>query len=248
MAHRVWAIIGLGILVIAGPLLSVGAFLVPDEFRIEYLVTVIGVPLAIITFFAQANRTTLARLEEGTKGVARIRMFEKDDFYSEWRGALEAAKVAHIMYMDVVPPGGPAGSVKGAYYDNFVKLVRKSGTTTRRLDRAHQATWPWIEQVVEGLGSQSTFSYAVWTGDEPGLSVQILDDEHTFLVAIGRQVAYSGKRDAHVQSKEFGAAWLHYYNHLWSKSVVLIDRGRINTGNLENLRKQYGPKPGRKRS
>jgi hypothetical protein len=96
--------------------------------------------------------------------------------------------------------------------------------------------------MVLDLGRVGTFSLACLPDREPEVdaiatvSVQCIDEDQIFFVAVGEQQESRGPRDLYVESEDFNRIWNQYYDRLWNRAILVIDRGRIDDANLSKVR------------
>lgn len=162
-------------------------------------------------------------------------IYREEDFFELLETyASSARKRVDLTYFDNRPPEEVRTHRGKQYYENLIGIVsKKSSVHFRRIVRANAAILPWITSQIQDLKGQNNFSLACYNDPSPAdpdidaITVQLIDDEFTFLVSLGTQKSSRTPRDIVVRSSIFNEMWTRYYDMLWRKSVVVIERGII---------------------
>lgn len=179
--------------------------------------------------------------DEMAKFVSRypgsvIRWLRDDEFYSEFYAAAEGAvHTVRICYFAPTPPadGAPKGRLE--YYRKLAALIKRERRAQyQRLIRYSDANRDWIAELLRDLEGEPNASIAVVDADlEPtkrmplALSVQIVDENKSWLVAIKSHERQGAFRDLYVESKDFAEAMGLYYERLWSNATLVLENGRV---------------------
>lgn len=202
--------------------------------------------IGLLQYDSNRNSEALERVAEILPRISRVTPIRENNFYDAFKARLvEAKHSVNLSYMNNQHPLNPASRDRKEYYEWLFKYMRRNEAIRfQRLDRGHPALREWIERVIKEMTGHSNFSYAIWLDDRPHhsaleiISIQIIDDDCAFLVAVGRQAAPTGFRDLHIESRDFAEAWSAYYQRLWSDSercIIVIERGSVNEAGLSRV-------------
>jgi hypothetical protein len=180
----------------------------------------------------------LCSIIEATENQAIIRPIREVNFYDRWLSDVEnATNRVEITYFDNKDPRSSTDPTKSDYYEDLSETIaRKSaeGVEFRRIVRAIPNHKDWIDNMIGEHEGTSRFSLACIPDKEPEeaekphVSVQLIDDEITYFVAVGEQRETSEPRDMFVRSAEMNTQWSRYYEKLWNDSFVVLRRGQLN--------------------
>ena len=145
---------------------------------------------------------------------------------------ITAKRRIDLTYFDNCPPVKSRTPRGLAYFKRLADtIVSKPDVSFRRIVRTNEAMWPWLEELIGSETGHPNSSVACLVDLTPeracgdAVTVQLIDNEDTFLVSVGTQTNALGPRDVFVKSEMFAGVWSRYYNQLWSNSRVIIDRG-----------------------
>lgn len=208
------------------------------------IVTFSGIILLYVSLIGSAVLQLHESFLEKLSGLAEIREVPEGEFYPRFVGALHTASThVKLTYLSIKSPLDSRSQVMRDYYRGLSAEIRKRpGVEFKRIVRAVPQLHAWIGSMVEELDGAGNFSLACLPGTDPivdsvdAIAVQCVDDDKTFLVAVGRQQESREPRDLYVRSAEFNRVWSEYFDRLWSESVVIIDRGRVDRKNLEQVK------------
>lgn len=168
---------------------------------------------------------------------AVIKQVWEANFYDRWRTDVENAnRRVDITYFDNKDPRKSTDKDKSNYYESFGDVVKRKsteGVEFRRLIRANPNLDNWVEELIEEHEGTSRYSLACVpdpepeSGELPHVSVQLIDDEIVYFVAVGQQMEGSTPRDMFVRSTEMNSQWGQYYENLWGKSFKILRRGTV---------------------
>jgi len=187
---------------------------------------------------------TLKPVENLSKSINDIlsrtqntRALSQEEFYSHFSAELSnATRAVDLTNLDPESPDqyGAKLSAAGRYYDTFLGTIRsRRHVEFRRVDRWSPRKKEWLGNLISDMRGQANFSLALldWSLDVPRIphvSVQIVDGERAYLVAISKHNDKYGKRDVQVLDKETASLWGVYYEDvLWKGAEVIVDRGRV---------------------
>ena len=196
-------------------------------------------------FTEQRQQQCLDSMRNLLETEAHVEYLSEEEFYSRFLYLLrnEAKENVWITYLDVHPPVLSKYRYKRGYYDELTPLIKESTVKFKRILRATKQNLSWVEKLVEELRGHDNFSLACYRDPDtfspsvPAVSLQRIDDEHTFIVALAEQEATTKERDIYIKSSKFATYAIKYYQRLWEKSIKIIERGEVKQDKLDELRK-----------
>jgi hypothetical protein len=223
-------------------LLTIGPLAVRDSFLLA--TTLAGVELLYLSVVLSTTLLLRSDIERKLKGLAPVESISEAEWYGRFLGALHGARTrVKLSYMSNKSPLDSKDSAVKAYYQKLPAEIRKKAPVEfRRLVRAVPGLRNWIEEMVSTLGNVSTFSLGCLPDGEPQVdavatvSVQCIDEDQVFFVAVGEQQESRGPRDLYVESEEFNRIWNQYYDRLWNRAILVVNRGRIDGVALAKVR------------
>lgn len=171
----------------------------------------------------------------------------EDEFFDRLEAnAVGAKHCVDLTYFDNLPPK-QSRTIRGQEYHNrFPDIVRrKPEVRFRRIVRENPSIITWVEQLIEEMEGLINVSLACYPDNEPDtanlgiITVQLIDDYITYLISIGTQQSSRAPRDVIVYSPEFNEMWSRYYNNLWEKSTVVLDRGILQQDKWQEIRRAH---------
>lgn len=151
-----------------------------------------------------------------------------DQFHSILKGATSSVFISHL---DTHAPTPLKKSSSESYFAGIRRIIERNPTVRfRRVERLCQEKLDWIREWETWGHGKANFSLAVLPiesdRNQPHISVQLIDHEHTFLVAVGQQLQDTPFRDAYIFGVGANQMWRRYYNTvLWSRAVVVLENG-----------------------
>ena len=190
---------------------------------------------------------TRQRMEETASLLIRrttsLVVYRQDEFFKEFGAALDRARhgVA-LSHFDSRSPLATATPAADAYYQKLSECVRrKPEVSFRRLERRTRDKVDWLLKLRDDYSGARNFSVALlpFGGRQrnklPVISVQIIDEEVSFLVAVASHEDLHSARDMALMGAEAARIWQAYYDELWNDSDLLIDKGAVNDELLRAL-------------
>jgi hypothetical protein len=175
---------------------------------------------------------------------ATVNALTEYDFYRQFRAAAEQSRNSvSIAYFAPYPPDDVTSKDRKKYDEEIIGLMKRNAKVNfRRLIRDSKKNRPWIIDLVDNLKGRGNVNVAVLTCDLSSeehemplsLSVQIVDQDKVWIVAAGSHQTEGEFRDVYIENGTVAATLTDYYDRLWSKSVLLLDHGRI-TEDAEEL-------------
>jgi hypothetical protein len=166
---------------------------------------------------------------------ATVRKVTDSEFYAEFEAAQKNAKhTVLICYFAPYAPGDTGHPERRQYYAQLLRTIKqKPSVKFRRLERHSSRKLVWMGQLARRLQGVPNADLAVLddlpeTEDMPlALSVQVVDDNRVWFVAVAGHERTEQYRDVYIQSAEVGEAMKLYFDRLWRKAKVIIDAGRL---------------------
>jgi hypothetical protein len=175
------------------------------------------------------------QLDEFFKSTSSVRTVHQDEFYWLFGNSIRSAKnrVA-IAHLGTDPPP-LVGTTEPPYYKELASLIKKRPhLRVRRVERLSQAKIPWIEKLIGEYRGVKNFSLRCidlrnFPSKPPHISVQLIDDYLTFLVAVVEHYPTATDRDVVIRDKGANTIWSGYYDiTFWNDSIKLIENGVVN--------------------
>ena len=213
----------------------------------------INVLVILRQHLTDALRRDFAELQKRlTTEFRAIPLFSESDFFDHLEAHLLTARQrVDLSYFDNRPPSAtrtPRGLV---YLRHLEEIIRtKPDVHFRRIIRTNEAMLPRIEELIKSETGAANSSVACFLDGDPteecvdAATLQLIDDEVTFFVSVATQKTSVEPRDIVVYSPVFCAMWSKYYDRLWRKSVLLIDRGTFIEASWSQVQKSTGEQKG----
>lgn len=179
----------------------------------------------------------LDSLTDFAQNQAVVRPIRESNFYENFSADVKQSEQrVDISYFDNKDPRDSEDETKVQYYEEVgdtIKRKSSEGVEFRRIIRAIPELDDWVEDIIEEHEGTSRYSLACIPDSEPHIenkphvSVQLIDGEITYFVAVGEQMEGSHPRDMCVRSEEMNSQWTRYFQSLWDDSFVVLRRGTI---------------------
>jgi len=233
-----YAIPGVAILIsIAAPLLS---DTVPD---ITILSGLVALLILYLGFVYQQLSSGLAPVTQFVDHRAIAEAVRESNFYDRFQVDVRNARQrVFISYFDNTNPLESNDSDTVRYYKEIEEITKAKASEDvefRRIVRAIPQLDSWIRRMLDVHEGDPNFSMVCVKDMDPAaslkshVSVQLIDDNITYFVAVGEQRETSQPRDSYIRSEDLNTQWSRYYDRIWDDSLLLIDRGRINEPAIE---------------
>lgn len=181
---------------------------------------------------------------------AYSRTLSRDEFYSVFLSELKSCKSrVDIAYLAPYPPTSLADKKTKKYYDDSLVILKRRSNESlsyRRIVRLTNENWPWILSLCDQLKNVATFSMAVLedSGNQISnplaLSVQTVDKERSYMVAVQEHQPYSSVSDIMISSQTICTYFDMYYNRIWSRSTIIMEKGKLNQENKGEIEAKLG--------
>jgi len=216
---------------------------------LDTLITFLGINITLATaIFGLGIAATLGKSESNEGrieallseirsrlGLTTVQLLHDHEFYPHFRRYTESAeRSVYISYFEFGPPGEPGRKAKLEYYHDHFELVRRMDKVAfRRLFRDSAFNKEWIKQLLQNeLQGAGNIELAIYrkqnTTNMPlPLSVQIIDAEKVWFVAIATHGREREPRDIFVENSDLAMMMEKYYNRLWERSEVIYQTGLV---------------------
>jgi hypothetical protein len=187
--------------------------------------------------------SNVSSLLENTATIDAVR---EANFYERFdEDTREAENHVWISYFDNKSPLDTHDEEKKEYYEELGDIIQNKsnqGVEFRRVVRAVPQLEDWVDELIEEREGISRYSLACVPDDEPRarsnshISVQLIDDDITYFVAVGEQQESDEPRDMFVRSVELNDQWTRYYQRIWNESYEVLRRGQVQDDELQNYK------------
>lgn len=159
-------------------------------------------------------------------------------FYNHFRSAVEDADHSvRIAYLAPYPPADVPYRNRNKYYQEILELMKKrTEISFRRLIRGSEKNKLWVADLLQELRGRPNVDISWLTKDLPeniemplAMSVQVVDGNKTWMVALGEHETKQDYRDIYIENADVTKGMSDYVDRIWSVSEKLLDRGRLTT-------------------
>lgn len=191
----------------------------------------------ILQLFYHDYKKQNDKIIETLANIPRIELFHEEEFYSNFRYIIKNSRNnVDITHLALESPIGSKKPEQKTYYSELVKTVKsKQNVIFRRVERVSKEKIEWIEQLLHDFTNVNNFSlYCILDPRESRgselsdlVSVQRVDNEHTFIVALLEHTSTTGFRDIYIRDKSITDFFREYYQkRLIQKATPIIVNGR----------------------
>jgi hypothetical protein len=198
--------------------------------RVAVMITVLTTYLGIDALLRSHEESRLhARLDQLSE--AHVETLDDKAFYALFPAVVaKRQKFAYVTYLAPEPPDAKGGYAREAYDARLDAAIRKSAVPFRRIVRKTKANIPWIRSLVTAYAGLAHVSIAVVADSRDaemplGLSVQIVDDLHVYLVALEGHYETGTGRDRYFRSVGLARTLHTYYDRLWKRADPVLENG-----------------------
>jgi hypothetical protein len=180
-------------------------------------------------------------------GGAFVERLREDAFYKHFLARVQTAdNTVRIAYFAPNRPQSVPDLERDRYYDAIARAMAENGRITfKRLLRATPSNEEWAAELVGRFENHSNIHIALLRGDRPdnqtmplALSVQVVDADKSWLVAVASHEREGEFRDLYIESREIAERMTTYYERLWKMGDVLLEAGRITQSGRAFLERQ----------
>lgn len=241
---KAWISVIIGLVL---PLLVILISLTRNLSTVTYASAFASVILLYLSFMYWELGDQIAEISSNVKSLlentATIMPVREPNFYDRFdKDTLEAEKHVWISYFDNKSPLNTHDEEKREYYENLGGLIQKKsneGVEFKRVVRAVPQLESWVDQLIDERQGISRYSLACVPDRKPEersnshVSVQLIDDDITYFVAVGEQQESDEPRDMFVRSVELNDQWSRYYQRIWNDSFEVLRRGQVQDDEVE---------------
>lgn len=179
--------------------------------------------------------------------ITNIEFLREEQFYATLKVLIASSKDnIDLSHMSLQPPVQKSGSLQESYYKSLKSIAKKSNSHIRRVERLSKEKIQWIEGLIKDFSKISNFSLFIYK--DPSLelqksemsallSVQRVDSEHTFIVALNEHSSISRPRDIYFRSKMLTDYFVKYYqDRIIKHSECIIDNGIFNEPKWQQIK------------
>jgi hypothetical protein len=238
------ASVGIGLLPYWPPIVAVLRLNEPGQVQNAVFAAVgigLGLLTAVLSVLLLEQRhmleSSLTAIQAASRAGA-VRLIRDDQFYAEF---LQAARLASstvcICYFGPRAPVSVADTDRKAYYRKIHRvMVNRSGEVKfRRLVRRSPENEAWVATAAEALDGTPRLDIALINDlDETklmplALSVQIIDQQKAWLVAVQSHEQIGDYRDVAIEGGDLPKVFQLYFDRLWREAEVILDSGMLTT-------------------
>lgn len=164
-------------------------------------------------------------------------------FYNDFLHCIsKATHTVKISYLDIEPPSPTDQPYKIDYYARVMdKMKGRPEISFKRIVRRSNQNIPWVAGLVRELSGKPNNSVALIddssTDSIPmALSVQVVDNNKVWFVAIASHHQDGEYRDLHIEDEIAGRMMNIYYDRLWDRATKLLENGKITPKGEDYLR------------
>jgi hypothetical protein len=187
-------------------------------------------PLLLVSELQPARQV----LEDLKKQHLEGRWKKAPAFYQEFAAGIKlATDYVDIAYMAAYPPLETADEERRRYYAELPGLIRRRKEINfRRVVRDSKRNRAWIVQMLNEMKNSRNFALAVVKDDEAYedslvMSVQIIDGDSTWLVALESHEPKGGHRDLFLKGRIVAEGLRTYYDRVWGRGDILMKNGNL---------------------
>jgi hypothetical protein len=204
----------------------------------------------VLQVFYQDYKRQKETIVETLTNIPSIELLHEEEFYSYFRYIIKNARTnVDITNLSLESPLGSKKPEQKTYYSEFVRIVKdKQKVIFRRVERISKEKEEWIDGLISDFSGVNNFS--LYCINEPKeskgevlsdlVSVQRVDNDHTFIVALLEHTSTIGHRDIYFRDKSVTEFFREYYQkRLVDKSIPLIINGRPDIEAWEKIKGDF---------
>ena len=187
------------------------------------------------------------QLEDKIVSIPDFEELDADHFYTDLDRLVRTAnRTVKLMYFGKRSPR--TGTFR-RQERNYVEMILRHPRDRRdiyfqRIILNTPSNVEWATENMNALGNLANFSLAIYNprGTEPILSIQLIDDEHVFIVD---PLPGGLQNIKYLYAKSHHANYIFdkYYQAVWEQSIVLVDCGTKNEQAMQDLGLISPPQP-----
>jgi hypothetical protein len=156
-----------------------------------------------------------------------------EEFYYDFMGAIAKSKHSvAICYFAPYPPSASSADREWYYAKLEETMIKRPNIHFRRIVRATKENEKWVTDLIHKFAEYPNVNIGFLKDSETqamplALSVQIVDEDQLWLVALNSHEKSGEHRDLFLRSKDATKMLKVYYERLWSRAVVVMEAGRV---------------------
>ena len=206
----------------------------------KWLTVYLGVIAIFIGIIIQLVESSIKeKIEEYKNSITNIEYLFEDQFYAKIKTLIQKSNTnIDLSHMSIKAPISKNGSIQKSYYDSLKSLSKKSNSHIRRVERFSKEKINWIEKMISDYDGIINFSLYIYIDPSTELknsemssvlSIQRIDDEHLFIVALNEHTSIKAARDIYFHSKELTKYLIDYFQiRIINHSICIIENGKFN--------------------
>lgn len=178
---------------------------------------------------------------------SEVRAISEEDFYSRFElDVFQAKDMVLTAHLDVNPPLIYSGTRAEQYYERVFRAYReKPAVRFERIEVVGPEKIQWIDEYLEKCTELKNFSLKVLPVEDynivrPYLSVQLIDTDLVYLVAIAKHHDKYRPRDIFIRSAEVSQLFVQYYEEkLLRLAKPVLTHGKLVGRNWEEIKTSW---------
>jgi len=224
------------------------ATVVANEISPQWLIIYFGIVAIIIGITIQRIESSIKeKINEYKDSITNVEYLYEDQFYAKLKALIKNSNTnVDLSHMSLKRPSYKKGSLQESYYKSLKELTNKSCAHIRRVERFSKEKIGWIEGLLHDFNGIKNFSLFIYC--EPSeelqkselstlLSIQRVDEDNLFIVALNEHTSIRAPRDIYFRSKRLTDYFLTYYqSRVIVNSKCILDCGQINQEMWESIK------------
>ena len=210
--------------------------------------TLISATMAVVVLTLELERRDRKRspnaelLREAASRVSVCMPFHERDFYRLWPEQVRRARdTVDVTNLSPRPPQLAHGVTEGEHFLELAQTYKDSTAHVRRVERLTLEKKQWIIALASKFSGMPNVSLAVLKDRSNTellgtLSICRVDNQYAWLVAMAEHDSTGEYRDIMLTGSETVDLVREYFQkRVWSRSVKILERGRLRSGWEEEL-------------
>lgn len=228
--------------------LSVWGFWTTKSINMYYFAissALVGVILQMfLNSFFKEYREQKEEIVNILKNIPIVEILHEESFYNKFTQCINSSTHnVDIAHLGLAKPTNLKTTVQSQYYKKLKEYVKQNPAVTfRRVERVSIDKIDWIELIMKDFKGIKNFSlYCFYDNSNEMsdlLSIQRIDETHSFIVAMNEHNSTRGSRDIYIRDKNVTEFFIEYYNNrLINRSRTIISKGKVDFNQWESIKK-----------
>lgn len=204
-------------------------------------VALIGGTMSLVLLYAEREREGRQKqMDDGalfrqiSNRLAACLTVHEREFYALWpeqvRRAMNNVDITHL---GLLPPRIKNSPSESEYFSDLRRIYKSTRATIRRIERYSNDKKEWINKLAKEFEGVANVSLAVYqdpfdTSMPAAMSVCRIDDRYAWLIAVAEHESTGNFRDLMLTGKDSVDLVRRYFqDRLWSRGIVVLDRGKL---------------------